>query len=273
MVVSSGLKRAVFLNCVILAGCQAPRQGISVLTAEMPLHLEDHVEEARIIGSEVSAQIPETAQWYFDEPQPDWKAVEPRHSHVAPALLARTEEGLRVTLRKESRHPVSRKPYRGGLYFDVPGWNRSEWASIVVRARSSASSLFLAPAFNLPKGSEPTGDPDYYAYPFLFQGAIAPVVNDGTIQTYELPADWSRGDWTGPWTELGLWFLAEAPTEIEIISIQVTPKAALYAHERAASRTATLGSQLRRTLSMHAPGRIEYRLRVPSGGRLDAASA
>ena len=36
--VSKYLKRAAFLNCVILAGCQAPHEGISVLTAEMPLH-------------------------------------------------------------------------------------------------------------------------------------------------------------------------------------------------------------------------------------------
>ena len=268
--VSEYFKRALFLNCVILAGCRAPSEVTSVLTAEMPLHLEDHLQEARIIGSEVSAEIPETAEWYFDEPQPDWKAVEPWHPSVAPALVARTEEGLRVTLTKESRHPAYWRPYRGGIYVDVPGWNRSEWASIVVRARSSASSLFFNPAFNLPQGPDSAGDPGDYSYPFLFQGAVTPVVNDGTIQTHELPAEWSREDWAGPWTELGLWFAAEEPTEIEILSIQVTPKAALYAHERAASSTMTRGAQLRRTLSMHAPGRIEYRLRVPEGGRLDA---
>ena len=54
----------------ISAGCDS---GPAPLTAEMPLHLEDHLDAARIEGSEVPEDIPQAVEWRFDEPQPDWK--------------------------------------------------------------------------------------------------------------------------------------------------------------------------------------------------------
>ncbi len=54
---------------LICAGCDS---GPAPLTAEMPLHLEDHLDAATIEGSEVPADLPEPVEWRFDEPQPDW---------------------------------------------------------------------------------------------------------------------------------------------------------------------------------------------------------
>ena len=55
---------------LICAGCDS---GPAPLTAETPLHLEEHLDAATIVGSEVPEDIPEPVQWRFDEAQPDWK--------------------------------------------------------------------------------------------------------------------------------------------------------------------------------------------------------
>jgi hypothetical protein len=39
-----------------------------VLTADMPLHLEEHLDVATIVGSEVPADAPAVMEWHFDEP-------------------------------------------------------------------------------------------------------------------------------------------------------------------------------------------------------------
>ena len=40
------------------------------LSADIPLHLEEHLDAATIIGSEPPRDIPEAMSWRFDEPQP-----------------------------------------------------------------------------------------------------------------------------------------------------------------------------------------------------------
>ena len=62
---------------------------------------------------------------------------------------------------------------------------------------------------------------------------------------------------------------AEEPAEIDILSVSVIPKEANYAAAPAGVRTAVRARASRRTLYTHAPGRLEYRVRVPEGGRLD----
>ena len=72
-----------------LAGCQ---NGPVPLTAEVPLHLEDHLDDAVITGSEAPSDIPEPIEWRFDEPQPDWKPAWPFDPDVEPAKLTRIED-------------------------------------------------------------------------------------------------------------------------------------------------------------------------------------
>ncbi len=58
-----------------LVHCSGSPSDSPVLTADMPLHLEDHLDAATVVGSEVPADGPESVVWRFDEPQPDWKIV------------------------------------------------------------------------------------------------------------------------------------------------------------------------------------------------------
>ena len=62
----------------LLFGCRdtEPEQQ-TALTAEMPLYLEDHLDAAHIEGSDVPEDLPETVEWRFDEPQPEWRPANP----------------------------------------------------------------------------------------------------------------------------------------------------------------------------------------------------
>ena len=61
------------LLAVLLApSCAGSDSGQPLLTAEMPLHLEEHLDAATIVGSEVPADLPQPVVWSFDEAQPDW---------------------------------------------------------------------------------------------------------------------------------------------------------------------------------------------------------
>ena len=89
-----------FLIALASTGCGTESP---ILTADVPLHLEDHLGAANIVGSEVPADIPEPVVWNFDEPQPDWKPIVPLplpRKSVKPATVTRTEEGLRIKLTK-----------------------------------------------------------------------------------------------------------------------------------------------------------------------------
>jgi len=168
---------------------------------------------------------------------------------------------------------------------DLPDWDRGEWADVVIRARAdSASSVsFVALLFNLREGRPTTTD---YQAPFQFGGQNSPIVRDGSMQTYRLRADWSSNTWTGtgvtprpedgrrwqgPWRQLGLWFGSAdgAPGSIELLSVSVVSKGAVYADSSHGVRAVTIGERIRRTLYTHAPGRMAYRVRVPQQGRLD----
>ena len=55
-----------------LVSCSGSPSGSAVLTADMPLHLEQHLDAATIVGSEVPVDAPTVMEWHFDEPQQDW---------------------------------------------------------------------------------------------------------------------------------------------------------------------------------------------------------
>ena len=246
-------------------GCGGP----AALTVEMPLHLEDHLDVATISGSEAPAKPPQPVEWRFDQPQPDWKPATPWNPAVRAASLERTGEGVRVTLTDRSRNlngfPV------GGLYVDLPDWDRADWTDVVVRARAdSASSVRnIGVGLNAREGQHsPTDAP----YPFRFNGQNGPIVGDGTIQTYRLRVARGGPPWVGPWKRLGLWFGTDGePGSIELLSVSVIPKGAGYADTSHGVRPVTIGERIRRTLFTHAPGRVSYRVRVPEQGRLDLA--
>jgi arylsulfatase A-like enzyme len=56
---------------------------------------------------------------------------------------------------------------------------------------------------------------------------------------------------------------------VDILSVTLVPRAALYTDGPAGVRTELRGKHIRRTLFQHVPSRLEYTVRVPEGGRLD----
>ena len=58
---------------VLCLGC-ADNQTMT-LTADLPLHLEEHLDAATIVGSELPADLPQPVVWNFDEAQPDWNVL------------------------------------------------------------------------------------------------------------------------------------------------------------------------------------------------------
>ena len=73
----------VLLLSVLCLGCGGP----APLTVDMPLHLEEHLDAATIVGSEVPEDIPEPVEWRFDQPQPDWKATPPWNANPPARLV------------------------------------------------------------------------------------------------------------------------------------------------------------------------------------------
>jgi hypothetical protein len=189
---------------------------------------------------------PPAVEWRFDRAQPDWKATPQWHSAVGPATLARTAEGLRVTLdeRTDTRKFIATGTLVAGIHVDVPGWNRGDWAEVVVRARADRTNSVtrMGLRFNLRERPESATN---HQSPYQFAGEGTAVVGDGSIRTYRLRADWSQDSWLpdpntpltgpggarpwqGPWRQLALHFNTDGkPGSIEILSVSVVPKGAV----------------------------------------------
>ncbi len=258
------------LSVAVLAGMPAcaGSRAAPPLTADIPLHLEDHLDAATVEGSEVPADPPKAVEWRFDQPQPDWKAAVPWNPTVAPPSVSRTKDAVRITFTEKTTYPkTSDGTPRGGFALDLPDWRREDWGDVVVRARTSEKASRIGMGFNRREG---TATATTAPFAFQFRGDDTPIIRDGSIQTYVLRADWSAGQaWTGPWRQIGLWFFADEPASIDILSISVIPKEADYTSAPAGARSEVRGRVYRSALYTHAPGRLAYRIRVPEGGRLD----
>ena len=254
-----------WLPLVFSGGCADQTPRLPVLVADMPLHLEDHVDAATVEGSEISANPPQPVEWRFDEPQPEWRATPLWNPPFAAPTLARTREGLRVTLTDRTRVPGG--GLSGAVHVDLPDWDHQDWADVVVRVRAdSASSVRgVSLGLNLREGR---GIATNFMFPFQFWGGNAPVVRDGTIQTYRLRI----GAFQDPWRQLGLWFWTDgAPGSIDIFSVSVVPKEALYADAPHGVREIDRESVLRPAFFAHAPSRLTWRVEVPEHGHLGVA--
>ncbi len=241
-------------------GCAGPE----ALTVEVPLHLEEHLDDATVMGSEVPEDLPDPEVWNFDEAQTEWKALPVARFDLEPTRLSRTDDALRVTLGKSTEEDQDFAS--GAVYVDLPNWTRDDWGHLQVRARTSDEVRQVGIGFNLLDESE-SDDEEHWL--FQFWGEQAAVISDGTVQTYSLRADWSGGDWEGPWRQLILFFSAEEPGSIDLLSVTVTPKEADFAEAPVGARSEVRNRVYRRALYTHAPARLEYRVQVPEGGRLD----
>ncbi len=135
----------------LIAGCAGPASEPRVLTADMPLHLEEHLDVATIVGSEVPADAPTAMEeWRFDEPQEDWKPVVPWNPTMDPVQVTQLDDVLRVTLTERTRRPGG--GFRGGILLDgIDG--SQDLAHLVVRARTSGEVSSFRVGFNRRDGS------------------------------------------------------------------------------------------------------------------------
>ncbi len=248
------------LALVLCLGCGGP----APLTVDTPLHLEERLDAATIVGSEVPEDLAQPVVWNFDEPEPEWKVLPAAEFDFEPTQVLQTDDALRVTLGKNTEEDVDFAA--GALYINLPDWTRDDWAQIQVRARTSDEVRQIGIGFNLPDESEKDEE---NPTPFLFSGEQSAVINDGAVQTYSLRADWSGGEWEGPWRQLIVYFFAEEPASIDVLSMTVTPKEINFADAPAGVRSEVRNRVYRRVLYTHAPARLEYRVRVPEAGRLD----
>jgi hypothetical protein len=107
----------VALLTLPLLSCSGLPSDSPVLTADMPLHLEEHIDAATIVGSEVPSEVPQPIEWRFDEPQPAWT------SEGLPAFLrpvqTRTEDALRLSVEEstpqEIYRPIAARQRHAGL--------------------------------------------------------------------------------------------------------------------------------------------------------------
>jgi arylsulfatase A-like enzyme len=251
-----------------LLDCSGAPSDSLVLTAEAPLHLEDHLEAAVLEGSDVPEDLPEPVTWSFDEAQPEWLPVPLLDPDMAPVSLSRTDDALRLALGDADVTDDDNDASVGAIYIDLPDWQRDDWAHIQVRARSTADVDWMTVllAFNLRDESEMEDDDDP---PVEFFGESATLIRDGSVQTYNLRADWSGGRWEGPWEQLVIAFWAEEPVSVDLLSVTVIPKEAGYAGEAVGVRAEVRDRVYRRSLYTHTPARLEYRVQVPEAARLD----
>ena len=259
----------VVLLALTLVGCQS---GPAPLTAEVPLHLEDHLDQAVITGSEVPSDVPEPVEWRFDEPQPDWKPAKPLQDYIAPARVSRTEDSLVLHLSEANDFKDRGRPNLiGAVYIDLADWSLNDWDDILVHARTKDKIEGFGIGFDLRKPEEFGARPTHRSL-FRRNSLDMAVIRDGTEQTYRISARPSRGigrGWESSWRELGLVFWANEPASVEILSVSVTPREARFADAPLGVRTENRSEDLRRTLFTHTPSKLEYRLKIPAAGRLD----
>ena len=237
-----------------LGACDDP----SVLTADMPLHLEDHLDVAVIEGSELPENPAATAVWHFDEPQPEWRAIVDTLATSA-ARVERTTDALGVALGERTAGQ-----FGGGIYVELPDWHEDTWSHVIVRARTSSvrnigifvNRVELAP-----------GEP---LVPPMGVLGSSPLASDGLVHTYQIPLRAPEGLGMIPWQRLGLWAGADEPGTLDILSVTVVPATWIYT-EGFGMHSISIESFLRRSLFTHAPGRVSYRVQVPEGGRFATA--
>lgn len=245
-------KRVMFLAFIIMLvafSCSGPESDQPVLSAEMPLHLEEYVKDAKIVGSEVPADVPKPVEWRFDEPQPDWKPAGPIFSEDGVVRLEGTGEALRLHFSEANRGKVSGNII-GAIYIDLPDWHRDDWGSILISARNSDHFFNVRVFYNLGERMVPNNTQKSAV---LYGGDISPLISDGEIHTYELDVDFERkewGEWKDPWKQLILYFAAPEPASLDLFSVSVVPNEYKYADAPVGVKTVERSKIHRRTLNM-----------------------
>lgn len=119
---------------LLVCGCRGEKESGKLLRAEVPLHLEEHLESATVVGSEVPENLPAPVEWRFDAPQSDWKPVLPRDETQPSTRTEPVADAMRIVL----RHPPPDSEWivyaPDGIYIDLPDWDRDDWAWVEAQA-------------------------------------------------------------------------------------------------------------------------------------------
>ena len=271
---------AVACLSVLPLGCADPGSDAVVLTADLPLHLEDHLDAATIEGSEVPTDLPQPIEWHFDDPQPEWQPI--GYAESQPVRLTALNDALHVDITEANYYTSATglRTHDGWIYIDVLDLRREEWSHVSVRARVQPGISCVGLQFNLTDRSDPSQAPasgftPAGGWPLRYFGTDeASLIADGLEHTYLLRVGRQGEGWDEPWTQLGLrifagWQPERVPTSMDVLSVSLIPKEAAYADADVGVAPTFSGNIQRRALYTHAPAQVEYRVRVPDGGRFD----
>ena len=263
---------AAILTAALAASCAGPA-GERPIPADRPIHLEEHLDRARVSGSEPPEDLIPPVEWRFDRPRENWAPIVPLKKSASPLRTEQLADALRLALDASAREPrPGAGRCSGGIVTGLPDWRRADWAYLVVSARARCEGGVPILSGKLNERPDPGGSD---LARFADSTETVELVADGLVHSYIMRADWSPGEYSGyarwqdPWTRLALWIETDREAEVDLLSVSVIPKEAKYAASPVGVLTEARGIALRRTLFMHAPGRIEYRLRVPRAARLD----
>jgi arylsulfatase A-like enzyme len=247
---------------VLAPGCGREEPG-GLEGAETLVHLADALEHAsaRTTGSPASSA---PRAWSFAEPRPEWRALDPARSpQLAPLALEPIAGATKVALLASES---ARGLLVGGLAVDLPKGPLDAWTSVVVRARSHSRMAGMGASYGV---DEASALPNGFRF-FMASEGTAPVFNDGSLQTYQLPL--IPREHGAKLESLGLFFAAPQPAELELVAVELVPRGGEFA-EDAGVLALVRGGTTRRTLYAHAPAALSWKLRVPEGGRLDVGLA
>ena len=159
------------------------------------------VTGARVQDRAVQARLAQQ-EWRFDVDQPDWKPLPEPDPTSTRAVVSRTADALRVTIPDGKRSGSG--TLGGAIYVDVP--QSPVPFRLIVQARTSASIPLILVGTNVSTSGG-----------FQTWGEGVVPVSDGAVHTYEW-FDWNSKD---PVRQLGLWFRANEPGSVDILSIKI----------------------------------------------------
>ncbi len=253
------------------AGCDGTRPASDATTRLV--ERADAMIEAAAVPAGLSAE----ATWTFDEggAARSWRPIPPWNPTV-PAVAV-TEAGGALRLELTDRTVNLNGFHVGGVYTDLGSLNGTDWGAIEVEVSASAPFAGMAVGRNLRSGSGEADD-----YPWPFEDGVARIGDDPGAGTHVLKANLPYpDDGTRPeWRQLGLWFGAESPVTIEIVSILLVPRDAPFADASAgilpvgtvpAITWPEESGPSSEALYMWTPARAEYAVQVPDNGRLDVS--
>jgi len=260
------------MAAVMSLSCGDAGAGAGLLTADVPLHLEDHRDVTTIIGSEPPADALEPLVWDFRDPQPAWQPWKLSEDVRGWPDVRQQDDVLRIAISGRDELPQGRRNrFRALAYVPLPDLRRADWWQLRVEARAEGQMGYFGMRYNRVRRTDPESE---LVWLVRRRGDFAGLMLD-EWQTYTLPVggnDPDSADHEDPWTDLvietGTSWNEPVTGHLDLGSVTLVPRSARYP-ERAGFIEESRGRELRRTLYAHAQGRVEFTVRVPPQGRFD----